>query len=135
MRSVTRMVFLMFALALAACSETREQEKLLDATLDQYAAAIRWGNVEDALGFLAPDSRKPTAFELERLAQLQIAGYREAPPVLLSPTEVEQVVQLEFVNRHTQESHSTVERMRWRYDTTALRWWLTTGLPKLQAPR
>lgn len=135
MRSFPKFLVLALVLTIAACNNTREQDKLLDATLDQYAAAIRWGNIEDALGFLAPDGRKPTAFELERMAQLQIAGYREAPPVLLSPTEVEQVVQLEFVNRHTQESHSTVERMRWRYDATALRWWLTTGLPKLQASK
>jgi hypothetical protein len=117
---------------LVACSNTREREKLLDATLDDYAAAIRWGDVDAAVAFIAPDARRPSAFELERLKQLQVAGYREQPPVLVSTNEVEQVVQLEFVNRHTQEGRATVERMRWRYDETAKRWWLVSGLPKLQ---
>lgn len=131
---LTRRTLLFAILAmLIACSSTREQDKLLDAILDQYAATIRWGNVDEAIGFLAPDAAKPTAFEIERLKQLQIAGYREQPPTLLSPTEVEQVVQIDFVNRHTQESRSTIERMRWRYDAAAKRWWLVSGLPKLRA--
>ena len=51
--------------------------------------------------------------------------------MLLSASEVEQVAQIDFVNRHTQEGKSTVERMRWRYDASAQRWWLVSGLPKL----
>jgi len=126
------LLFAILAL-LVACSSTHEQDKLLDSILDQYAATIRWGNVDEAVGFLAPDAAKPSTFEIERLKQLQIAGYREQPPIVITPTEIEQIVQLDFVNRHTQESRSTVERMRWRYDATAKRWWLVSGLPKLQA--
>lgn len=121
------------ALFLAACSSTRDEDKLLDATLDQYAAAVRWGSIEDALGFLAPEAPRPSAFDIERLRQLQIAGYREQPPVQLSPTEVEQVAQIDFVNRHTQEGKSTIERFRWRFDAEAQRWWLVSGIAKLQA--
>ncbi|HWT16828.1 MAG TPA: hypothetical protein VN581_13705 [Patescibacteria group bacterium] len=130
----TRVAVLLCLMLLAACSSTREQDKLLDATLDQYAATVRWGNVDDALAFLAPDAPRPSAFEIERLKQLQIAGYREQPPAMLSPTEIEQIVQIDFVNRHTQEGKASVERMRWRYDATAQRWWLVSGLPKLHAP-
>ncbi len=126
------LLFAILAL-LVACSSTHEQDKLLDSILDQYAATIRWGNVDEAVGFLAPDAGKPSTFEIERLKQLQIAGYREQPPIVITPTEIEQIVQLDFVNRHTQESRSTIERMRWRYDATAKRWWLVSGLPKLQA--
>ncbi len=120
-------------LLLGACSTTREQEKLLDATLVQFATAMRWGDIDETLGFLAAEAPRPSAFELERLRQLQIAGYREQPPNLLSPNEVEQVVQIDFVNRHTQEGKATVERFRWRYDATAKRWWLVSGIPRLQA--
>ncbi|MBL0029761.1 MAG: hypothetical protein IPO95_12125 [Rhodanobacteraceae bacterium] len=133
MRLLLRLPAMLCLLLLAACATQREQDKLLDATLDQYAATIRWGNVDDALSFLAPDAPRPSAFEIERLKQLQIAGYREQPPVLLSPTEIEQVAQIDFVNRHTQEGKSAIERMRWRYDATAQRWWLVSGLPKLQS--
>jgi hypothetical protein len=121
--------------AVAACSATRDQDKLLDSTLAEYAAAVRWGSVDDALGFLAPDAPRPSRFERERLDQFQIAGYREQPPAVLSLTEVEQVVQIDFINRHTQESRSSVERMRWHYDASAQRWWLVSGLPKLQSAR
>ncbi|MBK6436191.1 MAG: hypothetical protein IPF83_10190 [Rhodanobacteraceae bacterium] len=129
MRLLFRTAAILGLLVLSACATQREQDKLLDATLDQYAATIRWGNVDDALSFLAPDAPRPSAFEIERLKQLQIAGYREQPPVLLSASEVEQVAQIDFVNRHTQEGKSTVERMRWRYDASAQRWWLVSGLP------
>lgn len=133
MRLLPRFVAILCLMFVAACSATREQDKLLDATLDNYAAAMRWGSVDDAIAFLAPDAPRPSAFDIERLKQLQIAGYREQPPVQLSPTEVEQVAQIDFVNRHTQEGRATVERMRWRYDETAKRWWLVSGIPKLRA--
>jgi hypothetical protein len=133
MRLLPRFVTILCLMFVAACSATREQDKLLDATLDSYAAAMRWGSVEDTIAFLAPDAPRPTAFDIERLKQLQIAGYREQPPVQLSPIEVEQVAQIDFVNRHTQQGRSTIERMRWRYDATAKRWWLVSGIPKLRA--
>lgn len=134
MRKLTRIVALLGFVLLAACAGRREEDKLLDLTLDQYAAAVRWGSVDDAMAFLAPEAPRPTAFELERLKQLQVAGYREQPPVVLSPTEIEQIAQIDFVNRHTQEGKSTIERMRWRYDAAAKRWWLVSGIPRLRAP-
>jgi hypothetical protein len=133
MRLLPRIVAILTVL-LGACSATRDEDKLLDSTLDQYAAAVRWGSIEDAIGFLAPEAPRPGAFEIERLKQLQIAGYREQPPVQLSPTEIEQVAQIDYVNRHTQEGKSTVERFRWRYDAAAQRWWLVSGIVKLRAP-
>ena len=134
MRKLTRIVALLGFVLLVACAGKREEDKLLDLTLAQYAAAVRWGSVDDAMAFLAPEAPRPTAFELERLKQLQVAGYREQPPVVLSPTEVEQIAQIDFVNRHTQEGKSTIERMRWRYDDAAKRWWLVSGIPRLRAP-
>lgn len=134
MRKLTRIVALLGFVLLVACAGKREEDKLLDLTLAQYAAAVRWGSVDDAMAFLAPEAPRPTAFELERLKQLQVAGYREQPPVVLSPTEVEQIAQIDFVNRHTQEGKSTIERMRWRYDAAAKRWWLVSGIPRLRAP-
>ena len=56
MRLLLRLPAMLCLLLLAACATQREQDKLLDATLDQYAATIRWGNVDDALSFLAPDA-------------------------------------------------------------------------------
>lgn len=135
MRRMIRIALWAGLCLLAACSTSNERDKLLDATLDQYAAAIRWGDIDAAIAFLAPDAKRPTTFEIERLKQLQIAGYREQPPVVLSPNEVEQIAQIDFVNRHTQESRGVVERFRWRYDETAKRWWLQSGLPKLQTGR
>lgn len=134
MRLRIRIAALLGLLLLAACAGKREEDKLLDLTLDQYAAAVRWGSVDDAIAFLAPEAPRPSAFELERLKQLQVAGYREQPPVVLSPNEIEQVAQIDYVNRHTQEGKSTIERMRWRYDAAAKRWWLVSGIPRLRAP-
>jgi hypothetical protein len=136
MKTLSRAVLVAALCLLAACSTPqRDDEKLLDKTLDAYAAAVRWGNIQDMVQFLAPDATQPTAFEIERLNQLQIAGYREQPPVLLQPGVIEQVVQIDFVNRHTQEMQATVERMRWRFDADKARWVLVSGLPRLHAAR
>lgn len=134
MHLLPRIAAILGLVLLVACNAQREENKLLDATLDQYAAAVRWGSVDDAVGFLAPEAPRPSAFEIERLKQLQIAGYREQAPVQLSATEVEQVAQIDFVNRHTQEGKSSIERFRWRYDAAAKRWWLVSGMPRLRAP-
>lgn len=133
MRMLSRFVALWGIALGVACSATREQDKLLEATLDQYAAAVRWGSVEDALAFLAPDAPRPNAFDIERLKQLQVAGYREQPPHVISATEVEQVAQIDYVNRHTQEGKSVIERFLWRYDASAGRWWLASGIARLRA--
>lgn len=136
MRVSRRHLIALVVLALAGCGETRSDLKLLDETLDQWASTVRWGEPAQLVGFIDPDviERQPVRqFDLERLRQLRVAGYRTQPPVMLAPDRARQTAEVELVNVNNQTSRTTVETTEWRYDPVAKRWWLTSGLPRYDA--
>jgi hypothetical protein len=131
---------MVFAVLLAGCgSQKKADVKLLEETLRQYASTVRWGEIEQALGFIDPEVLKADPvepFQLERLRQIQVAGYRERGAyTFIGELRVRQVVQVELVNRHTQEARSAVDVQEWRFDPVARRWWLMTGLPRFDPAR
>jgi hypothetical protein len=124
------------ALALAGCAteKMRSKSNVLDETLHSYAATIRWGDVAQAQAFIEPKvlaEHPPTPLELERFHQVRITGYDEQPPVPVGDNEVRQTVQIDLVNVNTQTARSVVDHQVWKYDETAKRWWLTSGLPDI----
>ena len=120
----------------AGCGSSKSKDiKVLEETLRQYASTVRWGDIEQALSFVDPEVLKADPvepFELERMRQLQVAGYRERPYAFVGELRVRQIVQIELVNRHTQEVRSTVDAQEWRFDPEAKRWWLMSGLPRFE---
>ena len=127
-------------LALAGCGSSQKADvKILEQTLRDYASAVRWGDDPSlAIAFIDPkvlEAKPIDRFELERLRQVQVAGYRERPYAFTGELRVRQVVQIELVNRHTQEARSIVDVQDWRYDPETKRWWLTSGLPRMDAAR
>lgn len=58
---------LLLASAVASADDlSRKQRKLLEETQIAYGATIRWGSMDDAIGYLDPKLRKekpPTEFE------------------------------------------------------------------------
>lgn len=129
---------LAFVLALAGCGSSQKADvKILEQTLRDYASAVRWGDDPAlALAFVDPEvlREKPVdKLELDRLRQVQVAGYRERPYAFTGELRVRQVVQIELVNRHTQQARSIVDVQDWRYDPEARRWWLVSGLPRMDA--
>ena len=93
------------------------------------------GDIEQAVAFIDPEviEKDPIdPIELERFKQVQVAGYRERTNERAGEFEVSQVVQIDLVNRHTQEVRSVVDVQRWRYDPVAKRWWLMSGLPPIE---
>ena len=133
------LVLAFVALVVAGCGSSRKADvKILEETLRQYASTVRWGDIEQALSFVDPAVLKADPvepFELERMRQLQVAGYRERPYEFIGELRVRQIVQIELVNRHTQEARSAVDLQEWRFDPEAKRWWLMTGLPSFEPRR
>ena len=126
---------ILLALALGACgaAQTKSEADLLEATLSGYADAMRWGDVEEAIGYIDPkllEEHPISSLEIERFRQLQVAGYREQPAIMLDETHASQIVQIEVINRHTQAVRGIVDRQQWRLDREAKRWWLVSGLPQ-----
>ena len=50
---------------------------------------------------------------------------------MLDPLTYSQRVELRIIDRDTQTERIKTDRQNWRYDALAKRWWLTSGLPKL----
>lgn len=131
-----RFALLAFAALLAACGNPRKSDlKLLEETLDQYASTARWGAPEQLVAFIDPEllERRPVRdFDLERLRQLRIAGFRAEPPVVFAEGRARQVAQVDLVNVNTQQMRNAVEISEWRWDPEAERWWQVSGLPRFE---
>lgn len=125
------------ATLLAACASNpinSKKDDLLTETLRSYAATIRWGDVARAQAFIDPEvlsAHPPSALDLARFEQVRITGYTEQTPTPVGDNEVRQIVEIGLVNVNTQSARSVLDRQTWRYDETARRWYLMTGLPDI----
>ena len=129
------MCSLLLVSAVASADDlSRKQRKLLEETQIAYGATIRWGSMDDAIGYLDPKLRKekpPTEFELNRYAQLRVSSYRERSSAALEGGLVERRVEIGVINQNTQAERTVMVVERWRWDPEAKRWWQTAGLPDL----
>ena len=133
---VKRYVLTMIVLALAGCAGVGSQKNRMEETLYHYAAAVRWGDVEQIIAFHEPATladSPPEPLELERWRQLRVTGYRSRGREPQPDGTVVQFAEIEFMNRHTLTTSALLDRERWRYDEDAKRWWLISGLPDLDA--
>ncbi|GAB3787301.1 hypothetical protein [Dyella agri] len=123
------------ALLLAGCAQNTRSDNLT-STLRAYGGAIRWDGLESALQFVDPKVLKehpPSNIDLARYQQVRVTDYDEGSgPAAVNQDEVQQTVQISFVNIHTQVERSVVQRQVWRYDEKTKHWWLESGLPDIR---
>ena len=125
-------------LVLAACASQTVQRSPRDQTLYHYVSAVRWSDFDVALGFVDPAvlaARPLSDVEKERYKQFQVSGYEVKSGSEPAANLYEQVVEIRVINRNTQVEKVITDRQTWRWDAEAKRWWLTTGLPDLDAVR
>ena len=133
-----RLLLLASLLALASCATKQHSRDLLNVALYDYQSAIRWGNFTGALDFLDPEvlSKKPVSpIDLKRYEQIQVTGYTVQGGGSPEEGRHHQVVEVRFINRHTQAEKVILDQQQWRYDAELKRWWLVTGLPDITATR
>jgi hypothetical protein len=131
---LTLLLLVLCAFAAGAADARKSSGKQLEKMLFEYSSTIRWSEYETAWTYVEPTHRSEHPlgeFDLERYAQFQVSGYLVKRRETLNKTEYAQVVEIRFVNRHTQSEKIITERELWRWDAKAKRWWLTTGLPEL----
>ena len=119
---------------LAACGSMGGNRSPRDQMLYHYTSAIRWSDFDKAVAFIDPAvlAEHPIGtIELERYKQFQVSGYDVRTSTEPAEGEYEQVVEIRMVNRHTQAERVITDRQQWRWDPEAKRWWLMSGLPKL----
>ena len=130
-----RIAFVVLAVALlGGCGTIKNQQTLLQNTLEAYAAVIRWGNFDEAAAFVDPDVLKQhpiTALDMERYHQVQVTGYLEQKAMPVGESEVRQLVEIGLVNVNSQAARSIIDRQLWRWDPKIKRWWLVSGLPDI----
>lgn len=135
-RFPTRATVLLLPALLAGCGGFDTKQHPLDAALYEYTSVIRWSDFDRAVGYLDPLSLEVDPLdpiELERLKQFQVTGYSVRTSNYPSEFEYRQDVELRVVNRHTQAERVVLDRQVWRWDDTAKRWWLASGLPDVSA--
>jgi hypothetical protein len=127
---------LALCLALVAACDSTGGTRAKVTAMDEYAAALRWNEIERALAFVDPAvqaSRPLTDLERERYKQLQVTGYEVKSRRDTPEGGVEQSVEVRVVNRHTQQERIVTVQENWRWDPAAKRFWLASGLPSLEA--
>ena len=135
-----RTVTLVLALALTACTEVQHQSesRALELTLNAYANAIRWGDIQQVLPFVDPETLKAhplSALDLQRYKQVRFVSYIEQAPTPAGPHEVRQVVKIAVLNVNTQTEREIIDNQLWRYDEATKHWHIISGLPNITQDR
>jgi len=128
-------LFALLLTLLAGCAAvSKNEQNLLEDTLDTYSSVIRWSNFEEAVTFVDPATLKAhpvSKLDLERLNQVRVTSYNAQPARNTGEHEVRQVVEIGLVNVNTQSARSVIDRQTWRFDDKEKRWWLVSGLPDI----
>jgi hypothetical protein len=113
---------------------THSENESLATTLQAYANVVRWGDFDQAVVFVDPQTLKDhplSSIDMERYKQVKVASYNEQPPVPAGPHEVRQIVEIGVININTQIERSVIDKQLWRYDEKKKHWHLVSGLPDI----
>jgi hypothetical protein len=119
---------------LALARGSSKPEKALEASLKVYAQAVRWNDFEAAYASTDPTLRAPEGYTEDDEAyykRFQISGYTVKSTAKADPQTYSQRVELRIIDVSTQTERTRTDRQNWRWDAAAKRWWLVSGLPRL----
>lgn len=131
------MAVLLLALVVAAPASAlgkRKKSSQLDLLQLSYAAAIRWGEFEQAWEMVDPAYRAAhpmSETQFERYQQVQVSGYSDRTTSIAPDGSVVRLMELRVINKHTMAERTLRYQEQWRWDETTKRWWLVVGLPDL----
>ncbi|RLJ22550.1 asparagine synthetase [bacterium endosymbiont of Escarpia laminata] len=124
---------LVLLLVLSGCQtmDERKQSSALEDTLRRYEGTIRWGNVDNAQGFRAPDAGgDPPA---RARADLRVTSYEVVQgPTMLDETTAVQIADIQYTFDESPVLRSLVDQQVWKYDETKKHWQLQTPVPRFK---
>jgi len=132
-RIIISLTAIILLLALSACASNRAKDSLTSNLLD-YAAAIRWNEIDVAWAFVAPEFRENNPLsdlERERYKQIQFTNYEVKSTASPGEGRLHRVIELRFINRHTQIERTLRINEHWQWHEDSKRWWLSNGLPDI----
>jgi len=130
----TLAVLLLAVVPAQAAGKRQPNAAQLTKLQSAYAAAIRWGEFEQAWELVDPAYRLAhpvTELAFERYRQIQVSGYSDRTTSLADNGDVVRNIELRVINRHTMAERTVRYREQWRWDPVTKRWWLAVGLPDL----
>ncbi len=119
---------------LAGCATLDDKDKSRDLTLDNYAAALRWGDFADAWQFVDPKVRAEhplTDADKARYNAVQVAQYEANSPMQTGDGTIEQMAQMSLINKSSQSAYDVVTHEKWQWDPQTKHWWLESGFPDI----
>lgn len=125
---------LLFVLSvlLSACQSLseRQQSSLLLDTLRRYEATVRWGDLEQAQGFMT-DAKEPVDSKVAR--DLRVTRYEVVQgPSLLEQNRAVQAVSIEYVFESTQQLRQLLDQQVWLYDEDSATWSRQNPIPEFR---
>jgi len=133
-KRVLLFVILLGMTGLSMARSSNKTEKSLEASLKVYAQAVRWNDFETAYASTDPTLRATEGFTEDDEAyykRFQISGYTVKSSAKADPQTYSQRVELRIIDVSTQTERTQTDRQNWRWDGAAKRWWLVSGLPRL----
>ncbi len=137
MRKWLNLAAILMALLVVAPADAagkRKRSSQLEQMQSAYAAAVRWGDLEQAWQLVDPVYREAhpmTPLAFERYEQVQISGYTDKNSSVADDGSVLRNVELRVINKHTMAERSLRYQEQWRWDPESKRWWLVVGLPDM----
>ena len=135
---LTKAVFAVLLLAVlpppVLAGGSNKNDKALEAALKIYGNAVRWNDFGKARESVDPLLRPPGGFSDADEAyykKFQVSGYLVKSADRPDPQAYSQRVELRIIDVASQTERIQADRQTWRYDAVAKRWWLTSGLPRL----
>ena len=129
-------LFLLFLLlSLTACNtlQSRSKPNVLQRTLSEYEAVIRWGILNNAYSFLRPDMAAETYPKNARFKNIRVTGYDViVKPSNLSEDLVRQIAWIRYVHVDQQIVREINDEQLWEYDEAENKWWRSNPIPEFK---
>lgn len=126
---------IIIAAAVAGCetNSKRQIDKALSETLKQYETIIRWSQWDAAADFISPEyvAENPiTRLDMDRLRLFRVTSYTlRSTGIYDEGMTARQVVEIKMFNNHQGRERAIIDEQEWRWNETARRWQLHSGLP------
>ena len=119
--------------ALVTACTPNPAEKELSETLKQYETIIRWSQWDAAADFLAPEylvENPVSRLDMERLRLFKVTAYTlRSTGIFDNGLTTRQQVEIRLFNKRQGIERSITDDQEWRWNETAKRWYLHSGLP------